>query len=103
MRSKGMGPEEGSLTVGSGAKNVSSGPKKSKVWGGPLRTKNGSYMAQKLRMAGGVQCCPMPWAKLHLTWLIAEETVCVLRENMTQVEYWLNQEKHCSQGLWRPS
>lgn len=60
-------------------------------------------MVHKLGMSGGLQHCPIPWAKLHLTCLIAEETMCILREYMTQVDSWLNQEEHLSQGLWRPS
>lgn len=59
-------------------------------------------MAQKLGVAGGLQRCPLPWAKLCLTWLIVEE-ICVLRENLTQVDSWLSQEKQLGQGLPKPS
>lgn len=59
-------------------------------------------MEQKLGVSRGLQHCPISWAKLHLLCFIAEETMCVLKENMTQVGSWLNQEEHLSQGLWRP-
>ena len=60
-------------------------------------------MAQEMGVAGWLQHCPVSWAKLCPTWLIAEETRWVWTENLTQVDSWLSQEKQLDQGLRRPS